>query len=187
MVFCRAECGPGVQAQCGWERLVIEYHRCCFSWQNNLIYTFFRYIDSLGTHNMINFFAIRFRHLCLRCPRKREGKEQKDRTEARSLFRCHFYLRRVYGMGVPSLISSEALLTTFSPGLTSPRTAIRSPNNGPLLTLTQCAFPFKDVMTNVLSVVVTTLVDGTTSSDCAELTGQSAVGYIPGASVPSLL
>src|SRR5215471_9642495 len=56
---------------------------------------------------------------------------------------------------------------------------------GPRLTGTHSTFPSLIRITNVCSVVVTTLVGGTNSEDRGFRTGQRTSGYIPGANLRS--
>ena len=55
----------------------------------------------------------------------------------------------------------------------------------PFRTSTHSAWPFRLRITNVRSVVVTTLVFGTKRAGCARRTGHFTDGYIPGESESS--
>ena len=66
-----------------------------------------------------------------------------------------------------------------------PITSTRSPSAAPFFTSTHSARPSRSRITNVRSLVVTTLVLGTNSAARPLRTGHLTVGYIPGASEPS--
>ena len=66
-----------------------------------------------------------------------------------------------------------------------PKTSIKSPTRAPRPTLTHSAAPSFTRITNVRSVVVTTLVGGTSNEACGRRTGQDTSEYMPGASLRS--
>src|SRR5207244_4208319 len=79
----------------------------------------------------------------------------------------------------PSRISSVPRRTTASPSFSGPKTSPRSPTRAPRPTLTHWATPLLTRITNVRSVVVTTLVGGTSSDGCGRRTGHCTSGYMP--------
>src|SRR5215469_11459721 len=95
--------------------------------------------------------------------------------------------RLSYRSAAPSRISSVARRTTRSPGRRLPETSTKSPSVTPFTTLTHSARPLLSRMTNVRSLVVTTLVRGVHREGCSRRTGHFTVGYIPGESEPSRL